>query len=116
MCRKRRSGGELVGGGGGSPLKIFIHSITQYVYVIISKKDNELYIGCTKDLKERLKLHNAKKVDSTKKRVPLALIYYEAYINPIDAFNREKYMKTRYGRNYLHKTLNNFFMNKNFIG
>jgi len=38
----------------------------QYVYVIQSKKDGGLYTGCTKDIKGRLILHNAKKVTSTK--------------------------------------------------
>jgi len=88
----------------------------QYVYVLQSKKNNEMYIGCTKDLKSRLILHNAKKVTSTKKHTPFILIYYKAYINDKDAFNREKYMKTQYGRNYIKKTLSNFFISKNFLG
>jgi len=88
----------------------------QYVYVLLSKKDHDLYTGCTKDLKARLKLHNAKKVDSTKKRTPLELIYYEAYLNETDAYLREKYLKTRYGRNFLKTTLSNFFVGKNFLG
>ena len=88
----------------------------QYVYVLQSTKDNKIYIGCTKDLKSRLILHKAKKVDSTKKHTPFALIYYEAYINSRDAFNREKYMKTQYGRNYIKKVLVNFFISKNFLG
>lgn len=81
----------------------------QYVYVLQSKKDKDLYIGCTKDLKSRLILHNAKKVASTKNRARFALIYYEAYINSKDAYKREVYMKSRYGHNYLHKVLSNFF-------
>ncbi len=88
----------------------------QYVYVLQSKKDRELYVGCTKNLVERLKLHNAKKVSSTAKRAPFALIYYESYINSKDAFNREKYMKTQYGRNYIKKVLSNFFISQNFLG
>lgn len=88
----------------------------QYLYVIQSKKNGELYIGCTQDLKERLKLHNAKKVTSTKRNVPFVLIYYEAYINSKDAYNRERYMKTQYGRNYIKKVLSNFFISKNFLG
>jgi predicted GIY-YIG superfamily endonuclease len=47
----------------------------QYVYVLMSKKDNELYVGCTSDLKARIILHNAKKVSSTAKRTPFVLIY-----------------------------------------
>ena len=86
----------------------------QYVYVLLSKKDNDLYTGCTTDHKNRLKLHNAKKVSSTAKRTPFVLIYYEAYIDSHDAYNREKYMKTRYGRNHIKKVLANFFISKNF--
>ena len=81
----------------------------QYVYVLESKKDHNIYIGCTSDLKKRLLLHNAKKIASTKLRVPFVLIYYEAYINSKDAYNREKYLKTRWGRNHLQKVLRNFF-------
>ena len=83
----------------------------QYVYVLQSKKDNDIYIGCTKDLKERLKLHNAKKVASTKLRVPFVLIYYEAYLHEKDAYIRERYLKTGWGRNHIRKVLSNFFNN-----
>lgn len=86
----------------------------QYVYVLQSKKDGDFYVGCTKDLKTRIKLHNAKKVDSTAKRTPFVLLYYEAYIDSNDAYRREKYMKTGYGKNYIKKVLSNFFISKNF--
>lgn len=88
----------------------------QYVYVLESKNNGELYTGCTKDLKARLELHNAKKVVSTKKNAPFAIIYYEAYIDSKDAYRREKYMKTQYGRNHIKKVLSNFFISKNFLG
>jgi len=81
----------------------------QYVYVLRSKQDKDLYIGCTKDLKTRFKLHNAKKVAATKKRTPFDLIYYEAYIDSKDAYQREIYLKTQYGHNHLKKALSNFF-------
>lgn len=81
----------------------------QYVYVLQSKKDNELYIGCTNDLKKRLILHNAKKVTSTAGRTPFILIYYEAFIDKSDAFTREQFLKTGWGRNQLKKLLGNFF-------
>ena len=80
----------------------------QYVYVLQSGKDGNLYIGCTHDLRERVKLHNAGKVPSTSKRIPLKLIFYEAYLDQRDAFDRERYLKTRWGRNHLHKVLRNF--------
>ncbi|MFA6215939.1 MAG: GIY-YIG nuclease family protein [Patescibacteria group bacterium] len=64
-----------------------------YVYILKSQKDNKLYIGFTNDLKNRLIRHNGRKVRSTKGRLPLKLIYYEAYQSMEDAKNREKQIK-----------------------
>jgi len=66
-----------------------------YVYILKSKKDKNLYIGSTKDLKKRLVDHNAGRVFLTKLRRPLELIYYEAYKSEKDAFHREKNLKLR---------------------
>jgi len=81
----------------------------QYVYILNSEKDSFLYTGCTTDLKRRVALHNAKKVPATAKRTPLKLIHYEAFMHPKDAFERERYLKTQWGRNYLRKALRHFF-------
>ena len=45
-----------------------------YVYVIKSKKDNQLYVGATSDLKKRLIEHNQGYVESTKERKPFDLL------------------------------------------
>ena len=79
-----------------------------YVYVLRSIKDKYLYTGCTNDLKERFQLHNKGKVYSTKRRLPMELIYYEAFINKQDAFAREQWLKTGWGRNQLNNILKNF--------
>lgn len=71
----------------------------------MSEKDATLYTGCTADLKERLKLHNFAKVESTRSKIPMKLLYYEAYLNKEDASAREKYLKTGWGRNYIKKVL-----------
>jgi len=76
-----------------------------YVYVLYSLKDGGFYIGCTNDLRKRIKEHNIGKVESTKNRRPLKLIYYEACLNRIDAFKREKYLKNGYGRRTLKRRL-----------
>lgn len=76
-----------------------------YVYVLRSHKDNQLYVGCTSDLRNRLNKHNNGEVTSTKYRRPLEMIYYEAFISKEDAFAREKWLKTGWGRNHLQKTL-----------
>ena len=64
-----------------------------YTYVLRSLKDKRLYIGSTPDLRKRLKEHNSKKVFSTKYRLPLELVYYEAYCEERYARRREKQLK-----------------------
>ncbi|PIS14835.1 hypothetical protein COT64_00575 [Candidatus Shapirobacteria bacterium CG09_land_8_20_14_0_10_39_12] len=49
-----------------------------YVYILKSKKDNNLYTGYSSDLKERIKWHSEGKSQATKWRLPIELIYYEA--------------------------------------
>ena len=79
-----------------------------YTYVLLSKKDDKLYTGYTKDLKLRFKQHNNGQVKSTKNRRPFILIYYEASINQHDAFRREKYLKTHYGKMFIKKRLKSY--------
>jgi len=79
-----------------------------YVYVLQSLKDGNMYTGFTTDLENRLKQHNAGKVNSTKSRIPLKLIYYEVCLNQKDALHRERYLKTAYGKRYLKSRLRNY--------
>ena len=51
-----------------------------YVYILKSNKDDNLYIGYTNDLRRRLKEHNTSFSKATKSRLPLKLVYYEAYL------------------------------------
>jgi len=64
-----------------------------YVYVLKSKKDNKLYFGYSENLKRRISEHKRGKVDNTKHRLPVELIYYESYRNINDAKEREKSFK-----------------------
>ena len=80
-----------------------------YVYVLLSESDSLMYTGCTRDLLQRFALHNAGKVASTAKRVPLKLVYYEACLDERDAFKREKYLKTTYGKRYIRTRCSNYF-------
>lgn len=80
-----------------------------YVYVLFSKKDRNLYIGSTPDLRIRFKKHTTGYVRSTKYRRPLQLIYYEAYLQESDIIRREKYLKSGGGRKELAKQLKSIF-------
>ncbi|MDO8487358.1 MAG: GIY-YIG nuclease family protein [Candidatus Curtissbacteria bacterium] len=52
-----------------------------FTYVLKSKTDGNLYTGWTDNLEKRVKAHNQELVVSTKNRVPLILIYYEACLS-----------------------------------
>ena len=65
-----------------------------YVYVLKSKSDGKLYIGYTSDLRKRINEHNNGLVRATRPRVPLLLVYYEAYVSEKDARRREKMLKS----------------------
>jgi len=79
-----------------------------YTYVLLSEKDNKLYVGYTKDLKQRFEQHHKGHVESTSNRRPLKLIYYEACLDRSDATNREKYLKSYHGRMFLKKRLKSY--------
>jgi putative endonuclease len=79
-----------------------------YVYILKSMKDQKLYTGYTKNLKNRINLHNHGKVSSTTKRLPIELIYYEACLNQQDATHREKYLKSAWGKRYINNKLKNY--------
>jgi len=84
-----------------------------YVYVLKSLVDNNFYTGFTDNLDRRIDEHNSKKVISTKNRIPLKLIYYEASLNKSDALHREKYLKSTYGKRYLRNRLKNHLLSGN---
>jgi putative endonuclease len=76
----------------------------QYVYVLMCV-NNQTYVGCTENLKERLERHNNGYVPATKNLRPVKLIWYGCFENKYLAFNFEKYLKTGSGRVLLKKRL-----------
>jgi len=76
-----------------------------YVYVLRSLADGNFYVGYTNDLKRRFAEHEQGKVPSTKSRLPVELVYYEACRSRQDATKREKYLKTAWGKRYIKSRL-----------
>ena len=76
-----------------------------YIYVLRSLKDNMFYVGFTKKLKARLEAHNRGQVPSTKRRTPLELVYWEGCLSQADATDREKYLKSAWGKRYIKNRL-----------
>lgn len=84
-----------------------------YVYILQSQKDQSLYIGYTSDLKKRFREHNEGKSLATKPFRPYRLIFYEAFLNRIDAKNREIYLKGGYGRKTIKVMLDRYLKSEN---
>lgn len=81
-------------------------SIDSYaVYILYSKKDKKLYVGCTSNLSRRIKDHNYGKVLATKNRRPLVIVYSEKCQNKSAAFQREKFLKSLWGGRFKKKIL-----------
>jgi len=75
-----------------------------YTYVLLCG-DDHLYIGSTCDLRRRLQQHRCGNVPSTSSRLPVELVYYEACLSLSGARDRERQLKTGYGRKYLKSRL-----------
>lgn len=84
-------------------------SVNYIVYILLSLKDGNVYVGCTSSLTRRIKRHMTGQVLATKDRRPLDLVYYEVVENKAQAFQRERYYKSLWSskfKKYL-KKLNN---------
>lgn len=64
-----------------------------YTYLLKSKKNNQLYVGSTNDLRKRIEDHNKGKVFSTARYLPWEILYYKAYSSEKLARIREKRLK-----------------------
>ena len=79
-----------------------------FIVYILRCGDKKFYTGYTSNLEQRLEDHKKGSVTSTKNRLPVKLIYYEASINQKDALHREKYLKTSWGKRYIKTRLKNY--------
>ena len=79
-----------------------------YVYILQSKIKDELYIGYTKNLKNRILEHNQGLNFSTKRYRPWKIIYYEACVEESDAKRRENYLKTTQGGRLIKRRIKDY--------
>jgi putative endonuclease len=82
--------------------------MSYFVYILLSKKDDKLYVGCTDNPARRIKDHNYGRVDATKNRRPLVMIHVEKFKNKADAFNRERFLKTLWSARFKRKILEEY--------
>ena len=76
-----------------------------YVYILLSLKDEKFYVGMSADLRRRIIEHRKGKVKSTKYRLPIKLLCYEAYLTKKEAERREVFLKSSDGKKDLRKRL-----------
>jgi putative endonuclease len=79
-----------------------------FVYILESQKDHEWYIGYTNDINRRPAEHERGQTRSTANRGPFELIYYEAYLNKMDALGRESFLKSGAGHRFIKKQLTHY--------
>ena len=82
-----------------------------FVYILISKIDKKLYVGCTSNLEERIKRHNKGFVFASKRRRPLVLIYFEEFQDKDTSFIRERFLKSLWSSRFK-KKLKTEYINK----
>jgi putative endonuclease len=70
--------------------------------------DRQFYVGLTRDLSARLRAHNEGRVISTKRRRLFELVFWEGCRNESDAAQREKYLKTAWGKRYIKNRLRHY--------
>ena len=76
-----------------------------FVYVLKSLTRKYLYVGLTKDLERRVQEHNSGKEKTTQPYRPFVLVYRESYSSRKEARQREKYLKSGSGKEWLKKIL-----------
>jgi putative endonuclease len=70
-----------------------------YVYILQSlSHEEQTYVGCCQDLRERLARHNSGQVTHTAKFVPWSIRTYFAFEAKEKAFAFERYLKSGSGR------------------
>ncbi len=74
-------------------------------YVYSLKCKDGYYVGCTDDLKDRLRRHQKSQVSATAKRLPVKLDFYFVIQDKYKAFEFEKYLKSGSGRGFIKKHL-----------
>jgi len=80
--------------------KYYDDFVFYYVYYLINKNGKH-YVGCTNNLKDRLKRHNNKEIEATKFGTPWKLKSCFIFDNQHTAFEFERYLKTGAGRNFM---------------
>jgi putative endonuclease len=74
-----------------------------FSYVLLSQTNGFIYVGSTRDVKVRLKKHNAGKVKSTKTYRPWKLLEFYKFSSRSEAVKHERFLKTHQQKDLIKK-------------
>jgi putative endonuclease len=78
---------------------------TIYVYALANLVNEEIYVGISRDVAQRVRQHNRGTNRYTKAFRPWRVFYTEGYSSYSEARKREKYFKAASGKAFLRKLL-----------
>jgi len=82
----------------------YLARMKKFTVYVIKSYEGYHYTGMTEDIKRRIKEHNNHSLSFwTKRGTNWQLIYKEDFISKVDALNREKWLKSGVGRQFLKK-------------
>jgi putative endonuclease len=70
---------------------------------ILKCSDDTFYVGCSGDIKDRLKRHSKGEVKYTSSRLPVQITHLSIFPNKYKAFEFETYLKSGSGRAFAKK-------------
>jgi putative endonuclease len=88
--------------------KLFLllkNEMKYFCYVLRSTDFSRNYIGFTSNIENRLEQHNSGKTKSTRPYKPWKLLFYEVFDTKEEAIQREKWLKSGIGREYIKSKL-----------
>jgi len=72
-----------------------------HTYAIKSINRNYVYVGITKELRDRINRHSKGQNHTTKPYTPFRLVYVKSFKTRMEARKHEKYLKSGCGKEYL---------------
>lgn len=102
--KRRASGGIGIPAYRQAGAHDLINIIMYYVYAIKSIARQYIYVGIASNVQKRILQHNSGRSRTTKPYTPFRTIFVEKVKDRRTAREREKYLKSRIGKEYL-KTL-----------
>lgn len=82
-----------------------------YVYVLLCK-DGSFYKGYSDNIERRVTEHKRGYVKSTKLKLPVELVYYQAFLKEKDARREELFLKSGKGREQLKEKLKHLLISQ----